>query len=194
MLEKIKQALGEELSEQVATKLSEAKIELGIANDGSLVPADKHDSMKSELKSYQEQLEKVQKQLEETGTKEQTIEELKQQLNQAKEDYNQFKADTEKREVTNTKKNAVIKALEEAGAIKSSIDLLANTINLEELQIDKQGNIVDKDTIITDLKTQREGLFVEKKLDGAEPPRTAPGIKEDDLSDQAFFEAALKQK
>lgn len=184
-------ALGEELSTQVQEKLKEAGLEVGVINDGTLVPAEKHDSMKAELKANQEQLEKLQKDLQATEGKEQTIEELKQKLQQANTDYETFKQETEKREIISKKKNAAIKALEEAGAIKSSIDLLANTLDLEQLQLDKQGNLVDKDTIINDLKTQREGLFTTVQVEGDRPP-AAPGKGDlNDLSDQAFFETMM---
>lgn len=191
MNEKIMKALGEELSTQVQEKLKEAGLEVGVINDGTLVPAEKHDSMKAELKANQEQLEKLQKDLQATEGKEQTIEELKQKLQQANTDYETFKQETEKREIINKKKNAAIKALEEAGAIKSSIDLLANTLDLEQLQLDKQGNLVDKDTIINDLKTQREGLFTTVQVDGGKPPAAPSKGDLNDLSDQAFFETMM---
>jgi len=53
LLEKLKKALGEELSKQVEEKLN--GIELAIMNDGSVVPADKHDTLKKEHSELQTQ-------------------------------------------------------------------------------------------------------------------------------------------
>ena len=74
MLEKIKELLGEELSEQVTEKLG--NVEIGITNDGSLVPAEKHDTMKAELKATKEQLDNVQVSLKELEGSNTSIEEL----------------------------------------------------------------------------------------------------------------------
>lgn len=52
MLEKIKQLLGEELSKQVEAKLG--PVELAIMNDGTVVKAEKHDTLKGDLKTLQE--------------------------------------------------------------------------------------------------------------------------------------------
>jgi len=52
MLEKLKELLGEELSAQVETKLG--TVELAIMNDGTVVKADKHDTLKGDLRLLQE--------------------------------------------------------------------------------------------------------------------------------------------
>ncbi len=51
MLEKLKELLGEELANQVTEKLGDT--ELAIMNDGSVVKADKHDSLKAEYKALE---------------------------------------------------------------------------------------------------------------------------------------------
>ena len=190
MLEKIKNLLGEELATQVEAKLGD--VELGISNDGTLVPAEKHDNMKAEFKATKEQLDKLQDDIKSFQGSESTIEELKAQLKAKGEEFEAFKSDTENREIKRTKVNAMTKALESAGALKSSIDLLIPTIDTDKVQLDKSGNIVDLDDIINPIKEARKELFtVEKPVDNP-PVKGKPNTEYD--SDQSFFDAMMNKK
>lgn len=189
MLEKITKLLGEELSKEVQAKLGE--VELGIVNDGSLVPAEKHDSMKAEFKATQEQLNKLQADIKAFEGSESTIEELKEQLKAKGDEFEQFKSDTEKREVARNKVSALTKALVKAGAIEESVDLLVNTFDLEKVQLNNKGEIVDNEDLINPVKESRKGLFsVTKPQD--DPPPKGKEVEEYD-SDQAFFDAKMKK-
>lgn len=191
MLEKLTTILGEELATQVDAKLKEANIELGIANNGSLVPADKHDSMKSEFKATTEQMQTLQEQLKALEGSTGTVEELKEQLKLKGEEFEQFKQDTVKRETTLTKTQAITKALDAAGAIKSSIDLLVPTFDLEKIQLDSKGQIVDLDVIINPVKEARKELFISKEIE-SDPPSN--GGEPENLDDpQAYFNAQFKK-
>lgn len=192
MLEKLTEILGEELSAQVEAKLKENSIELGITNDGSLVPADKHDSMKAEHKATVDQLEALQGQIKELEGSTGTVEELKEKLKAQADEFEQFKADTVKREVTLTKTQAIQKALADAGAIKSSIDLLATTFDLEKIQLDKKGNIVDLEDVINPVKEARKELFASVKIDDSTPPDSKSPVDDDDP--QAYFNKMIKKK
>ena len=191
MLEKLVTVLGEELATQVEAKLKENSIELGITNDGSLVPAEKHDSMKSEFKATTDQMQSLQEQLKALEGSTGTVEELKEQLKQKGEEFEKFKQDTIKRETTLTKSQAISKALEAAGAIKSSIDLLVPTFDLEQIQLDSKGQIVDLDVIINPVKEARKELFVTKAVE-SDPP-TSGGEQVDETDPQAYFDSIMKK-
>ena len=51
MIDKLKELLGEELSKQVEDKLG--KVELAIFNDGTVVPSDKYDTLKTDNKALE---------------------------------------------------------------------------------------------------------------------------------------------
>ena len=191
LIEKIKTILGEELTALVTEKLG--TVELGITNDGSLVPADKHESMKTEFKATQEQLESLQSQIKDLEGSTGTIEELKEQLKSKGEEFEKFKNDTSKREMTRNKETALAKLLDKAGFIPSSIDLLIPTIDKEKITLDSKGNIVDADELINPIKEARKELIIEKKLDDNPPPNSNP--PDDDPKDaQAYFNKAMKKE
>lgn len=192
MIDKIKQALGEELAAQVAEKLGD--IELGIVNDGTLVPAEKHDGMKAELKATQEQLKSATDSLKDLEGSTDTIEELKAQIKAKTDEFEAFKADTDKREVTRTKTAALTKALEDAGAVKESIDLLTPTFDLDKIQLDNSGAIVDVADLINPVKESRKGLFSVTKPRDNPPPQGQSTVDTDSMTDAEFLAYKTKGK
>lgn len=174
MLEKIKEMLGEELTKQVEEKLGD--IELGITNDGSLVPAEKHEALKKDLKGLKEELKLANDKMEETSKTLESLkeegksaEELKEQLNKIKEEYDGYKNETEERLVNKEKTYALEKALLKSNANPDAVDLLLNKFELEKINLDKEGNIVDWEEHLKPIKETRTTLFGEEKFKGNPP-------------------------
>lgn len=190
MLEKINKLLGEELASQVAEKLGE--VELGIVNDGTLVPSQKHDGMKNEFKATKEQLETLQSQMQELEKSSGTIEELKKNLATKNEEYEKFKAEAEKRETSFIKKQKLKEGLSEKFA-KDSIDLLVNTFDLDNLAINESGAIVDLDSKINKLAEERPSLAIQKNITSVNPSLGKSVTEENLESDQDFFNAMMKK-
>lgn len=194
MNEKIKKILGEELSRQVSEKLGD--VEIGITNDGTLVSAEKHDKMKAEYKATQKQLDSVQEQLKGFDDSNTTIEDLKAKLEESNNSFEQFKKDTEKRESNFNK----LTKLKESMAKKfnaDAIDLLASTINLEELQLNEAGEIVDVDVKLDRIAENRPSLKLNTEPNTPKPPSGGTPQGEPDFSkmtDAEYFSYQAQHK
>lgn len=194
MIEKIKNVLGEELAKQVELKLGD--IELGITNDGSLVPAQKHEAMKVELKQSKEELEQVNTKLKETNSKIETIskdselaEKYKQQLEELKADHENFQKEAEKR-LTNVSKTAAIeKALLNENANPEALELLTTKFDLEKIELDADGKVKDWDNVVKPLRESKKSLFGEKIIIGTNPH---PGTNPEPSTYQSRLEEAKK--
>jgi hypothetical protein len=187
MNETITKLLGEELSKQVTEKLG--TVEIGITNDGTLVSADKHDTMKAEYKATQDKLAEVQATMKTLEGSTGTIDELKAQLKTKGEEFESFKSDTTKREANVSKKSALEK-LYDGKVLKGSIDLLVNGRDLDTITIDSKGNVVDGDIILKEVQDTRKDLWIIENIDDDEPPKgkTKETIDYSKLSDQEYIE------
>jgi hypothetical protein len=191
MNEKIKNLLGEELSKQVMEKLGD--VQIGVTNDGTLVPAEKHEQLKADHKELNTKLEEANNNLKELSNTSSTVEELKAKLEESNLNYEQYKKEVESRESNRAKQQRLESLLKENGALDSAVDLLVGTFNLDEIQFDKKDNIVDSESIIEDLKTKRKALFETKTVD-SEKSKKGESNNTDELDDQAYFNMRMKEQ
>jgi len=192
MDEKLIEMLGEELSNQVKEKIGENKIV--IANNGTWVPAEKHEQLKSDYKEINGRLDKANDDLKGFADTSNTIEELKSKLEESNKQYEEYKTEVGKKEVNRTKKAGLEKLFKDSGALEETIDLLVSTIDLENVQIDSKNNVVDGELLVNPIKESRKSLFTQQKIHGERPPQ---GDSQDInlLDDQAFFDTMMaKQK
>lgn len=174
MLEKIKSVLGD-LSEQVESKFKEANVELAIMNDGSVVPADKHDSLKkdltevnSKLTDANTQVTTLTDQIKELGNTD-DIDQLKADIKKANEDAETYKVDAEKR-ILNIQKNAALQtALVAADADTNNIDLLISQFDMDKINLTDDGKIIGFDDIVKPIKEKRAALFIKTTRQGTKP-------------------------
>lgn len=190
MNEKIKNLLGEELANQVKEKLGE--VQIGVTNDGTLVPAEKHDQLKVDFKELNEKLEKADSDLKEFSDTSTTIEELKTKLEESNNNYQAFKTEVDKRDTNRSKQSSLEKLLKDNGALPSVVDLLVKSFDLESIQVDSKGNVVDGDLIINPIKEERKELFATKTIEGQKPPKGTTDNTED-LDDQAYFNLMMEK-
>lgn len=155
------------------------------------IKADK-EKIEAEFTASQESMNKLQEQLKTLESSTTTVEELKEQLKARGEEFETFKADTQKREVTRTKTQSLAKELEEAGFMKSSIDLLIPTFDLEKIQLDSKNKIVDRDEIINPVKEARKELLVTRQIESDAPRDAETPIGLDDP--QVYFDSQFKKK
>lgn len=136
------------------------------------VPKDDFNKVKKDLKDTDAELATTKAKMDELNAalkddnKDATIEELKTKLSDATKAFDDFKADTEKRETTRTKADAYKKLLAANGANPAAIDLLAGAANLDDVTLDKAGNIVDGDDLVASVKKDREALFNSENISG----------------------------
>ena len=170
MNEKITKLLGEELSKQVEAKLG--TVELAIMNDGTVVPAEKHDGLKAELKllksKYDEDLGDITKKLEDATKGATDIDALKTDLQKLADE----KADLQKtyqKELQNTKiESAIDVALIGENVPEKYVKVLKTQINKDSLSIE-DGKVIGLTDIIGNLKGSYGEMFGEVKRMGTPP-------------------------
>jgi hypothetical protein len=174
MNDKLKEILGTELSDQVIQKLGD--VELGIVNDGTLVPAGKHDTLKTELAQAKSELDltkseftEMNSKIEELSKNANATDESKVQLEEMNNKYKTYEADTEKRINNIQKKHAIEKGLRDANANPDILDMLVDKFDLDGIQLDNENNIVDWNTHLEPVREKRASLFGEVKLQGDTP-------------------------
>lgn len=178
-----------------AEEIDKIMAEHGKSIENLKTQVSENDGLKEKLDETEQQLNKAQSDIEELGKSTGTIEELKEQLGKSQSDLETFKADTEKRETSRTKKDALYKALDSAGAVASSIDLLIPTFDLDKVQLDNKGNIVDIDDFINPVKDARKELFATKSLgDNTPPTNNNDDTDTSGMSDQEYLAHRLKKE
>ena len=170
MIDKIKELLGEELSKQVAEKLGD--VELAIFNDGSVVPADKYDTLKGTHKAleqkYATDIADFNKKLETASKDVGDVEAIKANLAKMQEE-NQSLMDKYKADTLNIKLDSKIDvALLKANADSQYIPMLKTQINKDTLSFEGEDVIGLTDTI-NKLQADFPKMFGEVKKAGQQP-------------------------
>jgi len=148
LLDKIKKALGE-LADQVDTALKAAGIEVGVTNDGTLVPAGKHEDLKRDYET-----------LKTTATENANkVTSLTTDLDKIKGEFNTYKDNVAKGETKSKKAKALEAKLRDAKAAPDALDLLIQSTDLDKLELDDKGELTGVDEIINGYKTSRPSLF-----------------------------------
>jgi len=170
MLDQLKELLGEELSAQVQEKLGE--VELAIFNNGTVVPADKYDSLKAEHKSltekYQTDISGLNSKLENAMTNAADYDSLKGTLETLQAENNKI-AEEHQQELINSKKsNAVELALIKANLKDGYLPLIKSQINTESLSFDGD-NLIGLTDTIQSVQQQYPDMFGQVKKVGINP-------------------------
>jgi len=196
MLEKLATLLGEELSKQVTEKLG--TVELAVFNDGTVVPAEKHEKLKADNKAlegkYQTDISEFTKKLEDASKSTDDIVKLKESLETLRQENNEIVSKYDE-ETKNIKMDSAIDlALMKANVDEKYIPLLKTQIKRENLTIDGE-NIIGLTDSIEGLKGTYDKMFGEVKKTGVQPPsdqNTAPVGKKAQLIEA--YEKAEKSK
>ncbi len=163
MNEKIKKALGEQ-AEAVEKLLKESGIELGITNDGSLVPANKYDSMKSDVEKLQTDLEEKTKSAESVSTEKQT---LADQLEKVKADmqkqFDDYKDNVSKQEVTRQRKQSLQAKLQEEKFDPRVMKHYMKAVDIDKVDFTDDGKVSDE--WINSFKESEPDSFGKTKVD-----------------------------
>jgi hypothetical protein len=183
MLDKIKELLGEELSKQVEEKLG--TVELGVVNDGSLVPAEKHDTLKAEHKElkdkYTNETTELNQKLDSAIKSATSVEALKSELEEIKI-KSQEQVESLKTDLERSKKIGELKAKFIANNVDESyLDIVLSQVDLEQLKVDGE-NVIGVDDVAKIVVEKYPKLFGEKKAVGKEPN---PSLDKPNLTEKA---------
>ena len=170
MLDKIKELLGEELSNQVTQKLGE--IELSVMNDGTVVYAAKHDSLKTEMKTLQDKYDSdllsINTKLEAATTNAADYDSLKGTLETLRAD-NIKAAEDHKLETARIRKNNAINVeLLKNNVDEQYLDIVKSQINTDNLIYDGD-NLIGLSDSINLVREKFPKLFGQMKKTGASP-------------------------
>ena len=156
MNEKIKALLGEELATQVAEKLGD--VQLAVFNDGSVVPAEKHDGLKSELKEYKSKLEETNKLVSELNEKAGLADEWKTKATDWESKYKDFEAESENRLNLFQKRSQTKDVLAESFP-KSAVELILDKVDYSTIEL-ADGKIKDAETLLSKMKETYSDLAI----------------------------------
>jgi len=177
MIQKLADALGVDLTKQVTDKLGD--IQLGIVNDGTLVPALKHDNLKGELSTlqtkYKDDMADLNTKLGDLSKAGQTAEALQTAIDDLKleQTENAEKHETAMKQLQMD--NALDMALAGSDIKKgtNSIKAVKALIDLEEAIV-RDGKIVGLEEQLISLKESDSYLFDIPAKKGAEPAGGIP--------------------
>jgi len=192
MLEKLEQLLGEELSKQVTEKLG--TVELAIFNDGSVVRAEKYETLKTDHKNLEEKyhsdISEVNTKLESAVKNAGDLDALKGTLETLKTDNTKLTEDYQTN-LQNIKVNSAIDVALLKANVKPGYDTMLKTqLNRESLTFDGD-NLVGLTDSITNLQTSFPELFGEMKVVGIDPQSNViPQIRSN--SYHAQYQEAIK--
>lgn len=135
----------------------------------SFIPKTKYNEKVEELNATSQKMEELKGQVENLSKSSEEADKLKEQLENIKGEFDTFKAESEKRVHNVQKKQAIERGLMGANANPDTIDLLTGLFDIEKLQLDSKGNIVDWEECLKPIKESRKSLFGEVKIKGDDP-------------------------
>ena len=156
---KFLEALGIEQAkiDEIISEHTEVTNALKADRDNYKEKAEKYDEIKTELDKAKSELEKVSK--DEYKTKYESLE----------AEFNKYKTDIAEKEVKGKKEEAYKKMLKEIGVNEKSIDAILKVKDLNTIELDDKGNIVDADTLKESEKKDWEGFIIESEVHGQDP-------------------------
>ena len=156
---KFLEALGIEQAkiDEIISAHTEVTDSLKADRDSYKEKAEKYDQTKIELDKAKSELDKVSK--DEYKTKYESLE----------AEFNKYKTDIAEKEVKGKKEEAYKKILKEIGVNEKSIDAILKVKDLNTIELDDKGNIVDADTLKESEKKDWEGFIIESEVHGQDP-------------------------
>lgn len=156
---KFLEALGIEQAkiDEIISAHTEVTDSLKADRDSYKEKAEKYDQTKTELDKAKSELDKVSK--DEYKTKYESLE----------AEFNKYKTDIAEKEVKGKKEEAYKKMLKEIGVNEKSIDAILKVKDLNTIELDDKGNIVDADTLKESEKKDWEGFIIESEVHGQDP-------------------------
>lgn len=133
------------------------------------IPKSEFNEKNEELKATKSKMEEMQKSVEGLDSYTKENEELKAKIDNLKGEYEQFKNEADTRVQAIQKKQAIERNLVKANANPDTIDLLISQFDIEKVQVDSKGEIVDWDNHFEPIKTSRKSLFGETSISGDKP-------------------------
>jgi len=183
-MDELKVLLGDELFKQVSEKLGDKKL---IFDDGKMIPKYRFDEVNSSLKETKESKDNLEKEISKIKRDFKDTEGLTQKIESLQEDLKTQKIQSELKEKQTLKKIALKDALNASGA--KHPELLEAKFELDKIELDTYGKIIDFDKIAEPIKLEYKDLFGEVKNVGYKP---VEDVKSPIVNDPKFLSAQEK--
>lgn len=152
-MEELKKLLGDDLFNQVSTKLGDKQLTLHEKNqklmvdDGSyvkkdgMIPKDRFDEVNNKKNEFESKINELMGQVDNLKKSAGNKQELEAKIQKMTDDYNNLKSEAEKSKETTKKKFALRDALRDGGAKPEYVDLLEVKYNIDQLVIGDDGKL-----------------------------------------------------
>lgn len=153
------------------------------------------EALREERDSYKEKaqrvdeleknLEKAQKELKE-ATSDDSEQKLKAKYDMLKEEFKEYKKEIEAKATKENKAKAYKDILKEAGISEKRLESVLKVSDVDSIELDEDGNIIDKDDLIKSIKEEWSDFITTADVQGAKtenPPANTGGktITRDDI-------------
>ena len=129
----------------------------------------KIEEIESELNSANKQLEQTNDQIDKLKGDAEGKEEIKKQLESIQAEYNEYK-ESEQDRINSIKKRSVLeKELLTSNVPEDAVDLLISDFNIDDMELDEEGNIKNLNDHKEKVKQKRPSLFGKEKIKGHKP-------------------------
>lgn len=194
IIEGIKTILGEDLAKQVEEALKgkgkDGKdIDLVIGNDGSFVPVDKFDGLKTQSESAEKALKAAADALKAVGGSGDPAK-IADDVKTAQNTINTLQSDHQA-EIAKLQKNTALK-MALAGQAHDPADIIS-LLDMKQIEVDADGNLkTDLDALLKPLKETKSYLFLEQEqqnpdIKGAKPADPGAAAKPDTPAGPVIF-------
>ncbi|MFP4015799.1 MAG: phage scaffolding protein [Halanaerobiales bacterium] len=200
MVEWLKEILGEDLDESKMEKIKEEFPKHAVPKDQYNKKADKAEELESELNTAKEQLDQTNEKLTDLQEKAENAEDFKEQLDAIKSEYDEYKEQEQTRINQIKKKSALEKKLLTSKVPEDAVDLVINDFDLDELELDDDGNLKNIDEQMEKFKERRPSLIPKESKETEEPsldfdnPDSLTQEQLDQLSDEEYMELKKEGK
>lgn len=134
------------------------------------------DALKDERDKFREDAEKlpdVQKKLDAALKANSGDESFESKYNKLNEDFEKYKSEVSAKETRSAKEKAYRELLNEISVLGQSIDNIMKVTNLDNIKLDKDGNIVDRETVKKSAQSEWAG-FITTNGEKNAAPETPP--------------------
>jgi Ni,Fe-hydrogenase I large subunit len=136
--------------------------------------ADKLAKVQKDLDKANKKLEKYEADDSESPYKKQ-YEDMKAEYDKLKGEFDKYKADVDAKAQLAKKSNAYKTLLKETGVSEKRLDSILKVTNLDEVELDDDGNIKDKDKLKEEIKKEWSDFIATKREEGAGTPNPPAG-------------------
>lgn len=154
----------DELFNKVSEKLNGKKVFVG--DENNFIPKSRFDEVNNKMKEYKAQSESLTNDLQKVSNEAKTAEQYKNQLSELQKSIDERKS----KDMFDSKKNQLIENLKSKGAKEKYLDLLLSKIDLNKLELNAEGKLINPDYFTSELVKEYTDIFTEVKIQGNQPP------------------------